>query len=799
MSVFVGDILSATPASVSAYAGSTRTLQWLRSNTAIPSANTTTYRITEEDIDNALSILQTETNFMGSASASSDITIPIQNWNPRTTLFAANEPGVWFDPSDVANLNWRRNLLTWTEQLDNAAWVKNDSAVVAANTVTGPFIGTLADTVDLSAVSGAPTIGSRVAQTVSTTGPVTFSFWARSISGTGTFPAAYFDVSLGWVKTFVTLSEVWTRYTIPITASSNAVGFSRRGQTHTETLFSAYIWGAQLELGTIATEYQRITDVNTEVRERFPTATLYQDAAGTTPVTAPAQPVGLALDKSQGLVLGPELVTNGDFSVDASWTKGTGWTIAGGVASFSNPSGAVLSQSGYSILAGQTVEVSFDVVSGSATIDVFISGGGGSNGTGARVFAAGVRHAVRLQASINRTTVSFSAVGGSNFSIDNISVRELPGFHATQATAASRPTYGVVPSRGRVNLLERTEEFENAYWTKQETTVVQNAAAAPDGTLTADRLVPTAVSSTHQVNRLSLVTSQACTISFYLKPSGYNTVEVLDGTSATNGAIFDASSGTVTNKGTGVGSITSLPDGWYRCTLLVTTTGVRFYVPTSLSNFTGNGTSGILIWGAQLELGSTASPYQRVGSQFDVTDPAGFPSYPCHYLQFDGVDDFMQTPTITPNADKVQVFAGVRKLSDAATGTIVELSTTSQTGTFFLTESDADYGFRSRGTTSGTATANVTSPITSVVTGIGDIAGDIARIRVNGAGEVTSTADQGTGNFLAYPLFIGRRGGTVNPFNGQLFGLIVRFGPNLSVSNINRAEYFTARRTGVII
>ena len=32
------------------------------------------------------------------------------------TLFANNEPGVWYDPSQAANLDWRRNLLVQTEQ-----------------------------------------------------------------------------------------------------------------------------------------------------------------------------------------------------------------------------------------------------------------------------------------------------------------------------------------------------------------------------------------------------------------------------------------------------------------------------------------------------------------------------------------------------------------------------------------------------------------------------------------------------------------------------------------------------------
>ena len=45
-------------------------------------------------------------------------------------------------------------------------------------------------------------------------------------------------------------------------------------------------------------------------------STLYQNATGTIPVTSFGQPVGLMLDKSRGLVLGPELVVNGGFATD---------------------------------------------------------------------------------------------------------------------------------------------------------------------------------------------------------------------------------------------------------------------------------------------------------------------------------------------------------------------------------------------------------------------------------------------------------------------------------------------------
>jgi hypothetical protein len=174
------------------------------------------------------------------------------------------------------------------------------------------------------------------------------------------------------------------------------------------------------------------------------------------------------------------------------------------------------------------------------------------------------------------------------------------------------------------------------------------------------------------------------------------------------------------------------------------------------------------------------------------------------YLSFDGVDDGMVTSTITPETDKVQVFAGVRKLSDAALGIFCEFSATTTTndGAFRMSyppnNGQAGYGFLSRGTTS--SIANVTSgfaaPITNVVTGIGDISGDVVTQRINGTQVATSSGDQGTGNYLAYPLYIGRRGGTTLPFTGNLYSLIVRFGANLADLDITRTEEWVNGKTG---
>lgn len=175
------------------------------------------------------------------------------------------------------------------------------------------------------------------------------------------------------------------------------------------------------------------------------------------------------------------------------------------------------------------------------------------------------------------------------------------------------------------------------------------------------------------------------------------------------------------------------------------------------------------------------------------------------YLLFDGVDDFLITPTITPNIDKVQVFAGVRKLSDAATGLLVE--SVLDNGTFYVAAPESTsimYSSLSRGAVPASTTlrADITSgpaPDTAVITATHDIAGDLSTIRRNGVAGTNATGDKGTGNFLAYPLYIGCRGGTSFPFNGRLYGLITRFGANLTADQISQIERWMAQRTGVTL
>ena len=166
------------------------------------------------------------------------------------------------------------------------------------------------------------------------------------------------------------------------------------------------------------------------------------------------------------------------------------------------------------------------------------------------------------------------------------------------------------------NLLLQSESFDAAAWTKTAATVTANAVIAPDGTTTADRLVPTAVSSLHFAEQTATVVATQYTMSVYAKADGYNFVAVGERT-GTGWAYFDLNNGTIGNiNGGAVPVITSVGNGWYRCSVTFTSAGgsrggfvLCDSTNGSLSSWTGNGTSGIFIWGAQLELGSTATTY----------------------------------------------------------------------------------------------------------------------------------------------------------------------------------------------
>jgi hypothetical protein len=263
-------------------------------------------------------------------------------------------------------------------------------------------------------------------------------------------------------------------------------------------------------------------------------------------------------------------------------------------------------------VTGNTHTISF---TGTGTIVITGTGSGTLVGTGAA----------------NRVSLSFTATAGALIltGTGTVTLAQLEtGDIATDYIPTTTAAVSVGPVSGlprldylnstcgklllepqRSNLATYSEQFNNAAWSTQEINVTANAAIAPDGTQSADNIVPTAVTGTHQIFSAALVSSSQCAMSVFAKANGYSTFQMLDRASGSNGAVFNLANGTVTNAGSGTGTITAMGNGWYRCTAVATTTGVRFYVPTSASNFTGDGTSGVLLWGCQMEAGAYATSY----------------------------------------------------------------------------------------------------------------------------------------------------------------------------------------------
>jgi hypothetical protein len=374
------------------------------------------------------------------------------------------------------------------------------------------------------------------------------------------------------------------------------------------------------------------------------------------------------------------------------------------------------------------------------------------------------------------------------------------GNHATQGTLAARPFYAVVPKTGRRNLLTFTEQFGNASWTINSGGVVTaNAATAPDGLLTADQVAGNGTNFSGVRRNVASTPGTSYVSSLYVKQN----------TSSHCGMFVDGGnlSGTLnfsTGSISGSGFIAeNVGNGWFRISVARNATGVSHAtVWVFPSEGAATSTNSVFVWGAQIELGSAVTAYQRVVTQYDVNE-AGVEAL--HYLSFDGTDDSLATSAIDFTAtDAVAVHAGVRKVSDTARGTIAELtaSVAANNGGFHLTAPNAasdTFAFESKGTALTDAVATgIAAPATRILSGIADISADNNILRVNGVQADSEAGDQGTGTYANAILYVGRRGGASLPFNGHLYGLIVR-GAASSTAQISSAERWLARKTGVVI
>ena len=190
----------------------------------------------------------------------------------------------------------------------------------------------------------------------------------------------------------------------------------------------------------------------------------------------------------------------------------------------------------------------------------------------------------------------------------------------SRASNATRVNSSGLVEKVRTNQALYSEDFTNAYWIKTNATLTGNTIANPlDGALTADTFTPTNVSATNRIRSASISLASAG-MSIYVKANGYTKVGIREDITSGNYASYDLSSGSVLDS-SGVVSptITALTNGWYRISLGVTASpvgmGVWILDPTyttgafSTSTWTANGTSGIYVYGVQIEGGDIATDY----------------------------------------------------------------------------------------------------------------------------------------------------------------------------------------------
>ena len=208
-----------------------------------------------------------------------------------------------------------------------------------------------------------------------------------------------------------------------------------------------------------------------------------------------------------------------------------------------------------------------------------------------------------------------------------------PRFDYDPVTLAPK---GLLIEEQRSNLLLRSEEFDSAIWIKSEVTVTANSTVSPSGATNADSIIETTTNAIHRIaQQLTATNAVAHAYTVYARAIGSRRLYVNCVALLGSSALFDltgagsvvATGGAAANR---AASIAAVGGGWYRCTVIGTGTGVLANTFNQINQsssstatddtYTGDGTSGLILWGAQLEAGSFATSYiPTVASQVTRT------------------------------------------------------------------------------------------------------------------------------------------------------------------------------------
>lgn len=322
-----------------------------------------------------------------------------------------------------------------------------------------------------------------------------------------------------------------------------------------------------------------------------------------------------------GLGLGSEEVVNGGFSSDSNWTKGTGWTIANGVATYDGTGGTSNIQQNLSISINTLYEVKITVIS--------------NEGTGTNIIEIGNDRINDNHLEAGTYTFYGTSTSGTNFLIygrsgeefviDNVSVREVTEVNTDvprlDYTGGGCPSLLLEPES--TNKIGYSEDFTQSSWTKEgNPTIESNVEISPTGSLNGSYLkAPVGTNiSPRIVYYFGCASGQTYTGSIFVKKDNVDYIRLLStgATASTLNAYYNVSNGTLGTSGSpDKAKIEDYGNGWYRLSLVINTTqntGSATFrvqlakgdgVPTS----TYDGTEKNIIFGGQLEQQPYATSY----------------------------------------------------------------------------------------------------------------------------------------------------------------------------------------------
>ena len=555
--------------------------------------------------------------------------------DPRVTFSRTSNATVFDNTGEL--IYAPHNLLTNSESLDNSVWLKIGTATVAANTARAPDGTTTADTLILPASSDRVNPAA-----VSIAGGATyvFSVWLAG-SGTVNITLATSGGTYTVATQQISLTPTLTRYSVAINTLTTNTGLfcvigRYDGFAGTGTATFCTVWGAQLNVAnapgdnllTFSEEFDNAawTKTNSSIQSNLITFSEQFDNAAWAKTRSFIQTNQIRNNTMQGAVAGTPgtLPTNWAAVALGVSRQVVGSGVANGVAYidirfFGTPSSSA------------DIQVLFEPNNGIAatnlttyTESVFVALVGGSlTNISAVRLAVGTYSAAAafleyltgasISGSITSTMQRFSASVTTN----------------NASTAFAQPAIGLSATSGQaVDFTLRIGWPQLVLGAVAGDPVptygVARAVmyAAPDGSITADKLSEDiSAAATHTVSGTAsggIVVGVTYTFSVYAKAAERTIIDLagMGFTAQGFNAIFNLADGTIISNSGSRGSIAPVGNGWYRCSIFVTASSttapiIQLFNAAGNNIYTGDGTSGIYVWGAQLVQGTVPYDYVR--------------------------------------------------------------------------------------------------------------------------------------------------------------------------------------------